>query len=64
MPLIKEIKTALLEVAELPDDLQKDIAVMISRMVMVFDDTLTKSVREQWAQRETELESFRERFAH
>lgn len=64
MPLIKEIETALREVTQLPDDLQKDIAVMISRMVMVFDDTLTKTVREQWVQRETELEWFRQRFTH
>lgn len=63
MPLIKEIETALLEVTELPEDLQKDIAVMISRMVMVFDDTLTMTVRQQQAQRDTELESFRQRFA-
>jgi hypothetical protein len=64
MPLIKEIETALLEVAELPQDSQKDIAVMISRMVMVFDDSLTNTVREQWAQRDDELASFRMRFAH
>jgi hypothetical protein len=64
MPLIKEIETCLLEVTELPQDLQKDVAVMISRMVMVYDDTLMKSVREQWTQRETELETFRQRFSH
>ena len=63
MPLIEEIETALLEVAELPHDQQKDIAVMISRMVMVFDDTLTKTVHEQGAQRDEELKAFRQHFA-
>ena len=63
MPLIKEIETALMKVTELPADLQKDIAVMISRMVMVYDDTLTMTVREQWVKRESELETFRQRFA-
>lgn len=63
MPLIKEIQTALLEVAELSDDAQKDIAVVISRMVVVHDDTLLKTVREQQAQRDDELEIFRQRFA-
>jgi hypothetical protein len=63
MPLIKEIETALLEVTELPADLQKDIAVMISRMVTAYDDTLTMTFREQWVRRESELKTFRERFA-
>lgn len=63
MPLIKEIQTALLEVAELSEDAQKDIAIAIVRMVVVHDDSLLKTVREQHAQRDDELEAFRQRFA-
>jgi len=63
MPLIKEIETALMEVAQLPESSQKEIAVAISRMVVMYDDTLTMTPAEQGAQRDNELESFRGRFA-
>lgn len=46
MPLIKEFETYLPLVAELPKEWQKEIALLVSRMVIAYDNRLTKSSEE------------------
>jgi len=62
MPLIKEIEKEIPFVAELPDDWQKDIALVLARYVIAYDNRLTKSSQELQALRDREIEEFRKRF--
>lgn len=62
MPLIKEIETELPLLAALPEEWQKDVALILSKVVIAYDHTLTKTPEEQKAQRDEELAAFRRRF--
>jgi hypothetical protein len=63
MPLIKEIEVELPLLAALPDEWQKDVAVILSRVVIAYDHTLTMSPDEQKARRDEELAAFQRRFS-
>lgn len=63
MPLIRQIEHELPLIAELPREWQMEIALVLSRFIVTFDNTLTKSVDEQRLDRERELAAFRQRYA-
>jgi hypothetical protein len=62
MPLIKEIETELPLVAELPEDWQKDVALILSKIVVAYDNTLTMTPQEQKDHRDREIAAFQRRF--
>jgi hypothetical protein len=62
MPLIKEIEKELPLVAALPEDWQKDIALWLSRYVVAYDNSLTKSSEELQSLRDGEMKAFEKRF--
>jgi hypothetical protein len=62
MPLIKAIEKELPLVAELPEEWQKDIALWLSRYVVAYDNSLTKSSEELRSLRDEEIKAFEQRF--
>ena len=62
MPLIKDIESELPLVAELPEEWQKDIALMLSKFVIAHDNTLIMTPDEQRAEREREISAFQLRY--
>lgn len=62
MPLIQEIETELPLVAELPEEWQKDIALILSKIVIAYDNTLTMTPQEQKEHRDREMAVFQRRF--
>ena len=62
MPLLNDIEKQLPLVAELPDEWQKDIAIILSRHLVAYDDRLTKSSRELRELRDREIEDFNRHF--
>lgn len=62
MPLIKEIENTLPLVARLPEDWQKDAALLLSKIVVAYDNTLTLSPAEQREQRDQQIEAFMRRY--
>lgn len=62
MPLIRQIEHELPLIAELPREWQMEIALLLSRFIVAFDNTLTKTVEEQRIERERELATFRQRY--
>jgi hypothetical protein len=61
MPLIKEIEGALPLIATLPDEWQKDIALVVSKFVIAYDKSLTMTAEEQKAERDREISAALER---
>jgi hypothetical protein len=55
MPLIKELEGALPMVATLPDEWQQDIVLLMTRLIIAFDKTLTMTAEEQKAERDREI---------
>ena len=55
MPLIKEIEGALPLIATLPDEWQKDIALVISKFVVAYDKSLTMTAEERKDERDREI---------
>jgi hypothetical protein len=62
MPLIREIEKQMPLVADLPEEWQKDIAIILSRYVVAYNDRLTKSSKELQALRDREIEDFQKHF--
>lgn len=62
MSLIKEIEVELRLVAALPDEWQRYIALLVSRVVVAYDNTLTKTPNDQQESLDRELLEFRQRF--
>lgn len=61
MPLVEEIEKQLPLVAELPEDWQKDIALILSKFVVAYDNTLIMTPEEQRALRDREIDEFQQR---
>jgi hypothetical protein len=55
MPLIKEIEDVLPLMAELPEEWQKDLALVISKTMLAHDRTLTMTPAEQKADRDRDI---------
>ena len=64
MPLIKDIEGALPLIATLPDEWQKDIALVISNFVVAYDKSLTMTPQEQKAERDREIAAALQRPQH
>ena len=62
MPLIQQIEFELPRIAELPTEWQMEIALVISKIVVAYDNTLTKTPDEQREERARELAAFQARF--
>ena len=62
MPLIKQIEHELSLIGDLPREWQMEIALVLSKFIVAYDNTLTKSVAEQQAERDRELAGFQERY--
>ena len=62
MPLIKQIEHELSLIADLPREWQMEIALVLSKFIVAYDNTLTKSVAEQQAERDRELATFQQRY--
>ena len=61
MPLIKEIERELPLIGSLPEEWQKDIALVLSKYLVAYDNKLTKSSKELKALRDEEMEAFQRR---
>jgi hypothetical protein len=62
MPLIQQIEYELPQIAMLPTEWQMEIAVVLSKFIVAYDNTLTKTPEEQRAERDRELAVFQERY--
>jgi hypothetical protein len=62
MPLIRQIEHELPLIAELPREWQLEIALVLSRFIVAYDNTLIKSEEEQRTERERELATFHRRY--
>jgi hypothetical protein len=62
MPLIEAIEKELPLVAELPEEWQEDIALWLSRYIVAYDNSLTKSSEELRSLRDGEMKAFEQRF--
>ena len=62
MPLIQQIEHELTLIADLPREWQMEIALVLSKFIVAYDNTLIKSVDEQRGERDRELAAFQERY--
>jgi hypothetical protein len=62
MPLIQQIEYELPQVALLPTEWQMEIALVISKFIVAYDNTLTMTPAEQRAERDRELTAFQQRY--
>jgi hypothetical protein len=62
MPLITQIEHELPLIAELPREWQMEIALVLSKFIIAYDNMLIKTPEEQRAERDREIASFKERY--
>jgi hypothetical protein len=62
MSLIQQIEHELPLIAELPREWQMEVALVLSKFIVAYDNTLVKTDDEQRAERERELAAFQKRY--
>ena len=62
MPLIKQIEHELSLIADLPREWQMEVALVLSKFIIAYDNTLIKTPDEQRTERDRELAAFQERY--